>query len=180
MQTRGRGRSIRVIGQYSSSTHPSTTHGRSSAHSHLWLFSCYPGSVNSKPRNTVAEKTACKALPLWNLARVILETWGLRILSKWKCHWKWGPAVRCSKANKGANLVRGEFCFILEAGHWGGIRGVNSCPQANSPTDNQWARAFIVRERGRHTETAQSALTVILKLVIRLSDQRHLDCFKYS
>lgn len=51
-----------VIGQHSSSTHPTTTHGRSSAHGHLWLFSCYPGSVNSKPRNTVAEKTAFKAL----------------------------------------------------------------------------------------------------------------------
>ena len=43
------------------------------------------------------------------------------------------------------------------------------------PTGNQWARAFIVRERGRHTETAQSALTVILKLVIRWSNQCHLD-----
>ena len=32
--------------------------------------------------------------------------------------------------------------------------------------DNQWARAFIDRGRGLHAETAQSALTVILKLVI--------------
>ena len=33
-------------------------------------------------------------------------------------------------------------------------------------TDNQWARAFIDGERGLHAETAQSALMVILKLVI--------------
>ena len=34
------------------------------------------------------------------------------------------------------------------------------------PTDNQWERAFINGRRGLHAETAQSALTVILKLVI--------------
>ena len=34
------------------------------------------------------------------------------------------------------------------------------------PTDNQWARAFIDAGRGLHAETAQSALTVILTLVI--------------
>ena len=35
------------------------------------------------------------------------------------------------------------------------------------PTDSQWARAFIDRGLVLHAETAQSALTVILKLVIR-------------
>ena len=34
------------------------------------------------------------------------------------------------------------------------------------PANNQWARAFVGRERGLHAETTQSALTVILKLVI--------------
>ena len=33
-------------------------------------------------------------------------------------------------------------------------------------TDNQWARTFTGWGRGLHAETAQSALTVILKLVI--------------
>ena len=33
-------------------------------------------------------------------------------------------------------------------------------------THNQWARAFIVGGRALHAETAQSALTVTLKLVI--------------
>jgi len=32
--------------------------------------------------------------------------------------------------------------------------------------DNQWTRAFIGRGRGLHAETAQSALTVILKLIV--------------
>ena len=44
------------------------------------------------------------------------------------------------------------------------------CPKANSPfplpPNKQWTRAFIDRRRGLHAETAQSALTVILKLVI--------------
>ena len=34
------------------------------------------------------------------------------------------------------------------------------------PDNNQWSRAFIGRGRGLHAETAPSALTVILKLVI--------------
>ena len=48
------------------------------------------------------------------------------------------------------------------------------------PTDSQWARAFIDRGRGLHAITAQSALTVILKLVMQRSDPNHLDCFQYS
>ena len=48
------------------------------------------------------------------------------------------------------------------------------------PTDNQGTRAFIGGWRGLHAETAQSALTVILKLIMWWSDQGHLDCFKYS
>ena len=35
-----------------------------------------------------------------------------------------------------------------------------------TPTDHQWARAFIDGGRGLHAEIAQSTLTVILKLVI--------------
>ena len=33
-------------------------------------------------------------------------------------------------------------------------------------TDNQWVRGFIDRGEGLHAETAPSALTVILKLVL--------------
>ena len=56
-------------------------------------------------------------------------------------------------------------------GCWQLVGRVYSCPKANSPashppTDNQWARAFIDRGRGLHAETAQSALTVVLTLVI--------------
>ena len=46
---------------------------------------------------------------------------------------------------------------------------MNSCPEADPlqpPGDNQWARAFINKGRRLHAETAQSALTIILKLVI--------------
>ena len=75
-------------------------------------------------------------------------------------------------------------CFILDAGNCGGGEGrVDSCPKADSPpppTDHQWASAFIDRGRGLHAETAQSAPTVILQLVMQWSDQCHLNCFRYS
>ena len=32
-----------------------------------------------------------------------------------KCNSKWGPAARCSKANKEASLVERKVCFILDA-----------------------------------------------------------------
>ena len=48
-----------------------------------------------------------------------------------------------------------------------GGEGTASCPKAASPTDNQGTRAFTNKGRGLHAETAQSALTVILNLVIR-------------
>ena len=39
------------------------------------------------------------------------------------------------------------------------------------------ARAFIDGGRGLQAETVQSALTVVLKLVVRWSNQRHLVFF---
>ena len=47
---------------------------------------------------------------------------------------------------------------------WQGV--VDVCPKAHSHPVNQWARAFIDSKKGLHAETAQSALRVILKLVI--------------
>ena len=59
-----------------------------------------------------------------------------------------------------------KVCFILDAGNWEGW-GQTPVQSSTPPTpDNQWARAFRGRGRGLHTETAQSALTVALKLVI--------------
>ena len=47
-----------------------------------------------------------------------------------------------------------------------GVAWTDSCPKAGFPPRTQRERAFINRGRGLHAETAQSALTVILKLVI--------------
>ena len=91
---------------------------------------------------------------------------------------KVGPAAHCSKANKGARLVERKVCFISKAGKWWG--GQTPVQSQLPPTDNQGARAFISGQRGLHIETAQSALTVVLKLVLWWSDHHHLDCFKYS
>ena len=58
-------------------------------------------------------------------------------------------------------------CFILEASNWwGGRIPVQRPTPPMPPTNNQGARAFIGEGRGLHAETARSALTVILKLVI--------------
>ena len=59
------------------------------------------------------------------------------------------------------------------------------CPKASSPpwhthTNKQGIKNFIDRERGLRAETAQSALTVILKLVMWWSDKCYLDCFIFS
>ena len=87
------------------------------------------------------------------------------------CNRKWVLAARHSKANKDASLVERKVCFILDTsyGVGGGWWRADACPKANSlppPPDNQGAGAFIHRGKALHAETAQSALTVILKLVI--------------
>ena len=53
------------------------------------------------------------------------------------------------------------------AGSWGGWLLSNG--QVTS-TDNWWTRAFIVGGSGLLAETAQSALTAVLKLVMQWSD----------
>ena len=60
-----------------------------------------------------------------------------------------------------------KVCFILDAGsrgrgRWGGHLSKGRLPAS----DNQGARVFIDRGRGLHAETALSALTVILTLVL--------------
>ena len=69
--------------------------------------------------------------------------------------------------------MKRKVCFILEASKQGGDRGRQARVQRSLPTDNQWAEAFKGEfqgctggGRGLHAETAQSALTAILKLVI--------------
>ena len=99
------------------------------------------------------------------------EAWG-EASGLGRCYQKWGPAARGAKANKVARLVEGKVCFIVEAGNWGwGVEewgGRQTRIQRPAPhTDNQRARAFIDGGRVLHAETAQSALTVILKLVTR-------------
>ena len=73
---------------------------------------------------------------------------------------KVGPVAYRSKANKEARLVERKVCFILEA--------------SNPAVGRHRARAFIGEGRGLHAETAESALTVILKLIRRWSDQHRL------
>ena len=61
-----------------------------------------------------------------------------------------------------------KICFILDASNQGGKEGrVDSCPKADStPPPETGHKSFYRQREGLHVETAQSALTVILKLVI--------------
>ena len=64
-----------------------------------------------------------------------------------------------------------KVCFILDTGNrgWGegGRLSKGQLPLSPAPPpDNQPTRAFIDGGRGLYVETAPSALTVILKLVI--------------
>ena len=61
-----------------------------------------------------------------------------------------------------------KVCFLLDVSNQRRrqtpVQG--PIPSPLLPTTSSWAGAFIGRGRGLHAETARSALTVILKLVI--------------
>ena len=81
----------------------------------------------------------------------------------------WDLAARHPKANKQARLVERKVRSISDAvtGMGGGWTSVQRLTPTRPPTRaTSGARAFIDRRRGLHAETAQSALTVIFKLVI--------------
>ena len=78
-----------------------------------------------------------------------------------------GLATHHSEANKEARLVERNIYFILDASMWwagGGWAPVQRLTA--SSLDNEWTRPFTDRGRGLCVETAESAMTVILKLVI--------------
>ena len=51
------------------------------------------------------------------------------------CYWNWGPAVCCSKANKGTRLVERKICFISDTSNGVGVvGGVDSYPKADFPS----------------------------------------------
>ena len=87
-------------------------------------------------------------------------------------------------------LKKKKVRLILHAGDLrGGKTAVQRLPPLPQLPDNQEARAFTDRGRGLHTEMTQSALTVILKLVIAglttlvvvgsYSSVRMLACFHF-
>ena len=85
--------------------------------------------------------------------------------------------LAAQKPLKRSGWWKGKFALFqtLATEGVGGWRA-DTCPKANPPPspprppatsrNNQGARAFIDGGRGLHAETAQSALTVILKLII--------------
>ena len=71
-----------------------------------------------------------------------------------------------------------KVCFVLDAGNQRvGMEGGHLSKGRLSPL-TLGARAFIESRRWLHAEMAQSALTVVWKLVMRGLTKHPLDCFK--
>ena len=63
--------------------------------------------------------------------------------------------------------MKRKVCFISDGGKWGAVGRWTFVQRPTLPSLTvSGARAFIDRWRGLHAETAQSALTVIYKLVV--------------
>ena len=75
-------------------------------------------------------------------------------------------------------VLKSQGCFISEVGRWGGWQ--THVQQLASPWQSKESLMVVGRGRELHTETAQLALMVILKLIMQWSDQSHLDFLKYS
>lgn len=97
-----------------------------------------------------------------------------------------GSAVCCWKANiKGQVLLVGKESLLYSGGQQPEEK-VDLCPK-RIPNYSSEERVFkghfeeVYGQRERlHADTAQSALTVNLKLVTWWSDQCHFDCFTCS
>ena len=87
-----------------------------------------------------------------------------RILA-WRIPWTEEPGGRQSLGSQRVRHVWATNIHTTGKGGWVSIQRP-TLPHLSPLPENQWARAFIDRERGLHAETAQSVLTVILKLVI--------------
>lgn len=89
------------------------------------------------------------------------------ILIYWWCYWK----CLLTKANKEAIGRKQSLVYFgcLQSGEWG---GVNSGPIVNS---SNYRKSFYRWRRRLNSESAQSALMVILKLVMQWFDQCHFS-----
>ena len=96
------------------------------------------------------------------------------------CSQKWGLGARWSKASKEASLVESLLYFTcqqLERGR------ADSCPKVDSlprPCHPHWQPVdkgfYTQRERATYRNSSDSHPEICQQW----SDQRHLDCFKYS
>ena len=81
------------------------------------------------------------------------------------CYQKvWSLAVYLPKSNKQASVVERKVCFLSDASNWQGGQ-ISVQRLTPNPLASSGARTFIDRRSGLHAETAQSALTIIFKLV---------------
>ena len=78
-------------------------------------------------------------------------------------------------------MLEKKICLNLEAGNYGGEGGLMSKGTISGQELVKGSfRGSVGRGRKLHAKTAQSALTVILKLAMWSSEKHHLDCFEHS
>ena len=78
-------------------------------------------------------------------------------------------------------MVEWKVCFISDALNRGvGGEGIPLSKDQLTPLSISVPEPFIGGGRGLHLETAQSAPTIILKLIIWWSDYCNFDYFQYS
>ena len=81
-------------------------------------------------------------------------------------------------------LVERKVCFIPETDNQGRrqthVQRPAACCQSVGKSFEKGVSGVYGWREGLQEETAQSALTVVLKLVMKWSDQCHFDFFKYS
>ena len=91
------------------------------------------------------------------------------------CNWKRGPAARSSKANKETRLVERKVCSS------GGRGGGRTPVQTLTPLPRQsGGKSFYRQREGATCRSSTVSSDSHLEIGHQWSDQRHLDCFRYS
>ena len=84
------------------------------------------------------------------------------------------------KSNKQAKLVERKNCFISDASNWGGW-WQTSVQRLTLPRPAPSGKRFLDRRAGRATcRNSTVSSDSHLQIGHQWSDQRHLDCFRYS
>ena len=86
------------------------------------------------------------------------------------------------KTNKQARLVERKVGFISDVDYWGREVGgrLTKSRLPSSTAANQWGKSFYRQKNGDRCRNSTVNSDSNLQIDYQWSDQRHLDCFRYS